>query len=180
MTDLLDPGIVGLRAPSLAALVRAVTAAAGSASAAEALPALAEAAKAVSGAEIALIRALEDGGERLEAVAVAAPRALAAELYGTVLSAAELPQASSDDLDRAPAVVRRIAARAGATHVLLVPARAEGSVVSLELFGAGEPFAPEQRLAAELCAAHAALVLRALCDLQRRLLARASGPGARR
>lgn len=161
VTSLLDPGDVRLGAPSLAALVRAVTAAAGSASASDALRGLAEAARAVSGAEIALVRALEDGGERLEAVAVAAPPALAAELYGTVLPAAELPREPLDDLARAPAAVRRIAAHAGATHLLLVPARVDRCAVSVELLRAGEPFGPEERLAAELCAAQAALVLRA-------------------
>ena len=156
-----DSRDVRLGAPSLAALVRAVTAAAGSATASDALRALAEAAQAVSGAEIALVRALDVGGKRLEAVAVAAPRALAAELYGTVLPAAELPEAPLDDLARAPAVVRRVAEQTGATHLLLVPGRANGTAVSLELLRSGEPFAAEQRLAAELCAAQAALVLRA-------------------
>ena len=157
----LDAQDVRLRAPSLAALVRAVTAAAGSASASEALLGLAEAAQAVAGAEIALVRADDGSGERLEAVAVAAPRALAAELYGTVLPAAELPQAPLDDVAQAPAPLRRIAERTGATQLLLVPARVEGCVVSVELFRSGEPFDAEQRLAAELCAAQVALVLRA-------------------
>jgi serine phosphatase RsbU (regulator of sigma subunit) len=161
VASLLDSGDVRLGAPSLAALVRAATAAAGSASASDALRALAEAAQTVSGAEIALVRALDDDGERLEAVAVAAPRALAAELYGTVLPGAELPPAPLDELARAPAAVRRIAEHVGATRLLLVPARVQGHVVSVELFRAGEPFGPEQRLAAELCAAQAALVLRA-------------------
>ena len=161
MTSLLDSGDVRLGAPSLAALVRAVTAAAGSATASDALRALVEGAQTVSGAEIAVVRALEDGGERLEAVAVAAPRALAAELYGTVLPAAELPQAPVDDLTKAPVAVRRIAERTGATCLYLAPARADGCAVSVELLRAGEPFGPEQRLAAELCAAQAALVLRA-------------------
>jgi serine phosphatase RsbU (regulator of sigma subunit) len=156
-----DSRDVRLGASSLAALVRAVTAAAGSARASDALRALAEAARAVSGTEIALIRALDDDGERLEAVAVAAPRAFAAELYGTVLPAEELPQAPLDDLARAPAAVRRIAERAGATHLLLVPVRTSGCAVSVELLRSGEPFDAEQRLAAELCAAQAALVLRA-------------------
>jgi serine phosphatase RsbU (regulator of sigma subunit) len=57
--------------------------------------------------------------------------------------------------------VRRVAEQAGATRLLLVPARANGSAVSLELLRSGEPFGAEQRLAAELCAAQAALVLRA-------------------
>jgi serine phosphatase RsbU (regulator of sigma subunit) len=156
-----DPREIRLGASSLAALVRAVTVAAGSASAADALRALADAAQAASGAEIALVRALDDDGERLEAVAVAAPRALAAEIYGTVLPAAELPPASLHDLVRAPAAVRRTAELSGATQLLLVPARADGFAVSLELLRSGAPFNAEQRLAAELCAAQAALVLRA-------------------
>ncbi len=163
MTGLLDIDSKDSRlgAPSLAALVHAVTAAAGSTSASDALRALAEAAQAASGAEIALVRALDDGGERLEAVAVAAPPALAAELYGTVLPAAELPQEPLDDLSRAPAAVRRIGEHTGATRLFLVPARADGYAVSLELFRSGEPFGAEQRLAAELCAAQAVLLLRA-------------------
>src|SRR6185312_5503554 len=52
-----DPTDARLRAPSLAALVRAVTAAGGSPTAADALVALAKAAQAVAGAEIALVRA---------------------------------------------------------------------------------------------------------------------------
>jgi hypothetical protein len=51
----------------------------------EALQALAEAARAVCAAEIALLRAPDETGERLEAVAVSASEALAAELEGTVL-----------------------------------------------------------------------------------------------
>ena len=152
---------VRLRAPSLASLVRAVTAAAGAVTSADALRALAEAAQAVTGAEVALVRALDDGAERLETVAVAAPEALAAELYGTVLPAAELPAAPIDELAQAPTAVRRIAERAGATRLLLVPARADGYAASVELFRSGEAFGAEQRLGAELCAAQAALILRA-------------------
>src|SRR5579884_3109431 len=163
MTSLLgvDSRDVRLRAPSLAALVRAVTTAARAASSADALRALAEAAQAVSGAEIALVRALDPGGERLEVVAIAAPRTLAAELYGTVLPAAELPEAPVDALERAPAGLRQIAERTGATQLLLVPSRADGHAASVELLRSGEPFGAEQRVAAELCAAQAALVLRA-------------------
>jgi len=152
---------VRVGASSLAALVRAVTAAAGATNAPDALRALAEAAQAVSGAQIALIRALDDSGERLEAVAIAAPRTLAAELYGTVLPVAELPEVPVDDLARAPAAVRRLAEHTGATRLLLVPGRAEGCAVSVELLRAGDAFGAEQRIAAELCAAQAVLLLRA-------------------
>jgi serine phosphatase RsbU (regulator of sigma subunit) len=156
-----DPREVRVPAPSLAALVRAVATAAVAESAADALRALAEAAQTVTGADVALVRAPDAGGERLEAVAVAAPRALAAELEGTSLSAAELPDGTLDDLAQAPPAVSRIAKRVGATDFLLVPARANGFVVSVELFRSGEPLRAGQRLAAELCAAQAALVLRA-------------------
>src|SRR5437870_8927080 len=109
-----DASETRVSAQSLAALVRALATAAVAASASDALRALAEAAQAVSGAEIVLVRALDEGGERLEAVAVAASRALAAELYGTVLPAAQLPEAPLDHLAQAPAAVRRIAERTGA------------------------------------------------------------------
>jgi serine phosphatase RsbU (regulator of sigma subunit) len=156
-----DASDVRVPAPSLAALVRAVATAAVATGSSDALRALADAARAVSGADVALVRSVDAARERLEAVAVAAPRTLAAELEGTVLSAGELPDAPIDDLARAPAVVRRTAERVGATRLLLVPARANGHAISLELYGSGEPFGAEQRLAAELCAAQAALVLRA-------------------
>jgi serine phosphatase RsbU (regulator of sigma subunit) len=157
----LDSRDTRLTASSLAGLVRAATVAVGAESAADALWALVEATRAVSGAEIALIRALDQSGERLEAVAVAGPRTLAAELYGTALPAADLPEALLDDLARAPAAVRRVAEHTGATNLLLVPARADDQAVSVELFRSGEPFGAEQRVAAELSAVQAALVLRA-------------------
>ena len=144
-------------APSLAAFVRAVSTAALAGTASEALRALAEAAQTVTGADVALVRALDSEGERLEALAVAAPHALAAELEGTVLPVAELPEATLDELSQAPPAVRRIAERIGATQLLLVPARANGVAVSVELFRSGEPLRAGQRLAAELCAAQAAL-----------------------
>ncbi len=68
--------------------------------------------------------------------------------------------------------MRRIAERIGATQLLLVPARANGCTVSVELFRSGEPFGAEQRLAAELCAAEAALILRAVAGGDASSLAR--------
>ena len=163
MSSLLDLDSRDVRVPSptLAALVRAVAAAAASTSSSEALHTLAGAARAVSGAEIALVRALDDRTARLEAVAVAAPQTLAAEFEGTALPVAELPDAPVDELARAPAALRRIAERTGTTQLLMVPARADGAAVSVELLRSGEAFGAEERLAAELCAAHAVLVLRA-------------------
>ncbi len=156
-----DPALVRVPAPALAALVRAVAVAGTADTSSEALRALAGAARTATGAHVALVRVLEGEGGQLEAVAVAGPPALAAELDGTTLPLAELPGAPLESLEHAPAAVRRAAGRAGASRLLLVPARAGGRAVSLELFRSGDPFAPEQRLAAELCAAHAVLVLRA-------------------
>src|SRR5438067_4966885 len=122
---LIDPAPARVPASSLAALVRAVSAAAAAATGAEALRALADAARSVTAAEIAVVRIPDDSGERLEAAAVAAPTALAAELEGTVLPLAELPAAAVDDLARAPDAARRAAERAGATQLLLLPAVAD-------------------------------------------------------
>jgi serine phosphatase RsbU (regulator of sigma subunit) len=158
VSSLLD---VRVPAPSLAILVRAVSAAAASTSPSAALRVLADAARAVTSAHVAVIRGPERSEERLEAVAVAAPQTVAAELEGGLLPTAELPEALLDDLSRAPAATRRLADRVGASALLLIPVRADGIAVSLELFRSGEPFGAEQRLAAELCAAQAALVLRA-------------------
>jgi serine phosphatase RsbU (regulator of sigma subunit) len=152
---------VRVPAPSLAILVRAVSAAAAATSSSAALRVLADGARAVSSAHVAVIRAPGLSQERLEAIAVAAPQTLAAELEGTALPADELPDAPIAELARAPAATRRLAGRVGASNLLLVPVRADGVAVSLELFRSGEPFGLEERLAAELSAAHAALVLRA-------------------
>jgi serine phosphatase RsbU (regulator of sigma subunit) len=163
VSTVLDVDSRGVRVPalSLAALVRAAATAAVAEGSSEALLAIAEAARAVAGADVALVRALDLSGERLEALAVAGPETLAAELEGTAFPAAELPLAPLGELAQAPAAVRRTAQRTGATRLILVPVRADGRAVSLELLGSGEPFSPEQRLAAELSAAQAALVLRA-------------------
>ncbi|MGH3008767.1 MAG: SpoIIE family protein phosphatase [Gaiellaceae bacterium] len=155
-----DSALVRVPASSLAALVRAVSAAAGAASAADALRELAEAARVVTGADVALVRIPDESGEWLEAVAVAASESLAAVLDGTGLAVADFPAAPVDDLALAPAAVRRAAERSGATNFFLAPAAAEDCGVSLELLRTGEPFGPEERFAAELCAAHALLVLR--------------------
>jgi serine phosphatase RsbU (regulator of sigma subunit) len=161
VTTLLEPRDARLGAASLAALVRAVAGSAGATDASDALRTLAEAAQAVSGADIALVRALDDTATRLEAVAVAGPLTRAAELYGTGIHASELPLDTLDERAQTPAAVQRIAERTGATSFLLAPARADGYAVSVELYRAGESFGAEQRLVAELCAAHAVLVLRA-------------------
>jgi serine phosphatase RsbU (regulator of sigma subunit) len=153
------PASARLPAASLAALVRAVSLAAVAATRAEALSEIADVARSLTGAEVALVRVPVEDGAALEAVAVAGPATLAAELAGTTVSVAELPESSLDDLARAPAATRRAAALAGASELFLV--RAGDAGVSLELLRVGDPFSPDERLAAELCAAQALLVLRA-------------------
>ena len=149
----------GVRVEALAALARAVASAAGRPTLAGALDDVAEAARTVSGADLAIIRI--PSGDGLEAVAVAGPAALAAELEGTRLLADELPETTVAKLDRLPAAVRRAAGRAGARAVLLVPLRADGLAASLELYRAGAAFTELERLSTELAGGLAALVLRA-------------------
>ena len=116
-------------------------------------------ARSITGADVTLVRIPVDDAAALEAAAVAGPPTLAAELYGTRISAAELPANALDDLDHAPLATRRAAALAGASELFLVVGSEES--VSLELLRTGDAFSSEERFAAELCAAQAVLVLRA-------------------
>ena len=93
----------------LAALARAVASAAQATSLEAALEALVEAAVGVSGADVAVVRVCAAGSERFEAVAVAGPAGLAAELEGTFVPADEMPRQQVDLLDDAPAAVVRAA-----------------------------------------------------------------------
>jgi len=148
----------GTELDGVAALSRAALAAAGRPTLAEALLEIAEAARELAAADVALVRV--EGGGLLEAVAVAGPSALAAELEGTTLPPGELPQSTLADLAAAPAAVRRTAARAAARSALVVPLDLGGAVGSLELYRSGAQFAPAERVAAELAAAHVVLVQR--------------------
>ncbi|MDX6481232.1 MAG: hypothetical protein QOG85_1742 [Gaiellaceae bacterium] len=152
------PASARLPAVSLAALVRAVSAAAVAGTCAEALSEIAGAARAVAGADVALVR-IPAGNAELETAAVAGPGTLAAELVGTRVAIADLPVSALDALDRAPAATRRAAELAGASELFLVVAGEAG--LTLELLRAGDPFSSEERFAADLCAAQALLVLRA-------------------
>jgi len=144
----------------LTALARALTAAAESEELAGALDELAEAARIVAGADVGLVR-VRTTGDRLEAVAVAGPPALAAEIEGMQLPAGDIPDIPVQSLARAPEAVRRTARRAGARAVLLFPIAVDGSQATLELYRASSQFSTAEALAAELAAANAALVLRA-------------------
>jgi serine phosphatase RsbU (regulator of sigma subunit) len=154
-------GASGVPLDALAALAAAVAAAAQRPALAGALDELADAARIVSGAEVALVRVLRPESERFETVAVAGPAALAAELEGTSLPAADVPEETVDELAAAPAEVRRAAGRAAARSLLLVPVRTDGPTATLELYRAGGRFTAAERLGAELAAGYAALMLRA-------------------
>lgn len=144
---------------ALATLADAVVDAAQQPALAGALDALAGAAREIARADVALVRVLADG--RYDALAVAGPPALAAELSGTYLPEAEAPQERLDVLSEAPESVQRAAARAAARSLLLIPLHGEGTAATLELYRAGAAFSAAERIAAELAAGHVALVLRA-------------------
>jgi serine phosphatase RsbU (regulator of sigma subunit) len=154
-----DRRVRGISVDGLAFLARAIAAAAQRSTLADALADVANAARVVARADLVLVRI--PVADRLEAVAVAGQPALAAELEGTHLPAAELPRAILTTLADAPGPVRHAASRAAADSVLLVPIRGAGTTGSLEAYRAGADFSEGERLAAELAASHAALVLRA-------------------
>ena len=141
------------------ALARALASAALRPTLAGALGDLAEAARVLAGADVAVVRV--PAGDRLEALAVAGPGTLAAELEGTHLPVAELPRSTLTELADAPQAVRRAASRAAARSALVVPVAVGDAHASLELYRAGPSFTPEEVTAAELAAAQAALVVRA-------------------
>ena len=150
---------MGLSIDGLTVLARALAAAAQRSTLGGALADVANAARVVARADLVVVRIPVEA--RLEAVAVAGPPALAAELEGTHLPAGELPQATLTSLADAPGAVRHAASRAAADALLLVPIRANGTAASLELYRVGQDFSEAERLGAELAAHHAALVLRA-------------------
>jgi serine phosphatase RsbU (regulator of sigma subunit) len=154
-------GASGVPADALAALAGAVAAAAQRPALAGALDELADAARTVCGADLALLRTRTAGSGRFQTAAVAGPAALAAELEGTSLDAAEAPERTLDSAAGAPEAVRHAAARAAAGSLLVVPVRTDGTTGTLELYRSGAPFTAAERLGAELAAACAGLVLRA-------------------
>jgi len=132
------------------------------------LLALVRAVSLAAGAEIGLARLCDARGEALVARAVHAESpALSAQLEGTRLPAAELGReelafASAPGDPTAPPTLRRAAARAGATAVLVVPVEADGEIVaSLELLRSGLPFSLRERALARVAAAHLAAAVRA-------------------
>ncbi len=153
-------GAAGVSVEALAELARALSDASTQPSRAGALSLLADAARWATAADVAIVR-VQCAADRLEAVAVAGPSTLAAELEGTRLPLVDLPVAAVDDLAAAPACVRHAAERAAAGAVLILPVRRDGDAVSLELYrGVGE-FDQSERLVADIAAAQIVFALRA-------------------
>jgi serine phosphatase RsbU (regulator of sigma subunit) len=114
-------------------------------------------------ADVVAARVADRGGDTAEAVAVAThSEALTAELSGSRVLLAELPQHEETDPERMPPGVRRAAERAGASALVLLPVHVDGRVCgSLELMRAGAAFDDSERRLARLAAGQAALAIRA-------------------
>jgi serine phosphatase RsbU (regulator of sigma subunit) len=148
----------------LGALVAAGRRIAGETSLDGALSTLADAAAAAAGAEVAVVRVLDETGRSLRAGAIAARSdTVAAELVGSSFSLLELPVEETADSSLVPEPVRAAAARVQADAILLVPIWAEGRPIgSLELMRAGTAFSEEEIAIARLAAAQLGLALLAL------------------
>jgi serine phosphatase RsbU (regulator of sigma subunit) len=125
-----------------------------------ALRAVADGAAAASGADVALVRVADPGGDlRLRAVS-ARSRTIAAELEGSRFRAAELPGDELADLEALPVAVRAAAERIRANAVLLLPVWIAGHpAASLELMRDGEEFGVEEATLARVAAAQLSLAL---------------------
>ncbi len=147
----------GIAIDALSALARAAVQAAGRPSLDRALQDVASAAHLGTGSEIAVVRVLDPASGRLEAVAVAGPAPLAAELHGDAISSDGLTEERVELLADAPPGIHRTAQRAGAGQVLVVPIH---GAATLEVY-ASTAFTVADELVVELAGGLAALVLRA-------------------
>ncbi|TMA51133.1 MAG: GAF domain-containing protein, partial [Deltaproteobacteria bacterium] len=148
---------------ALEALAEAGAGVASARSIADALGALAEAVARGAGAEVTVVRVVDDERRYLVACAVAsASSAVAAELEGTRVPIGEVSPDEVDELEHLPAAVGRAARRARATAVLQLPIMIGDEVDgSLELLRAGVPFDESERRVARVAAVQAALAIRA-------------------
>src|SRR5919204_1704983 len=151
---------------ALGALAEAGVGIAAAESLTAALSLLAEALARATGAEAAVVRVAEGGGEHLHACGVAGTSpAVAAELEGTRLRVSDASRSEIDDLADAPETVARAARRVHATAVLQLPVSVGADLVgTIELLRAGTPFSTAERSIARLASAQAALAIRALGD----------------
>jgi serine phosphatase RsbU (regulator of sigma subunit) len=131
------------------------------------LAALARAVALAVGAQVVVVRLAEAPGGPLVARAVSAESsALAAELEGTRIGAAEIGSSETEFAaaagdPSAPAAVRRIASRAAAPIARVVPLTVDGEVVAtLELYRSGLPFGVREHALARVAAAHLVAAVR--------------------
>jgi serine phosphatase RsbU (regulator of sigma subunit) len=148
---------------SLDALAEATRGLAGGGSLADALARVAEAAARGGRADLVLVRAGEARNGLVARALWARSGALAAELEGTRLAAAELESGERQyDFvrpDEAPAAVRRAALLAGADRALVVPVGAGPAAGTVELYREGEAFDEAETALARLAAAQVELAL---------------------
>ncbi len=129
----------------------------------EALQIVADGAARAVRADVVVARVVDEARGRLNACAVAAgSAAIAAELEGSHLALGDLPEHEEADFDRLPKGVRRVAERAHASFVVLLPVHVDGRARgSLELMRSELPFDDDERRLGRLAAAQAALAIRA-------------------
>jgi len=145
-----------LSTDALAEFAHALSSAAAQPTRAAALAGVAQAARTATDADVAIVR-VRTSPDQLEALAVSAAPALAAELEGTRMPLSELPKRVVDDLTGAPSCARRAAGRASARSLLLLPI----GEATLELYRVADRFDEPERLVAQIAGTHVTLVLRA-------------------
>ena len=145
---------------ALGALATAGRRIAGESGLSGALSTVADAAVSAAGADVAVVRTADPGGDlRLRAVA-ARSEAVEAELQGSWFTAAELPREEVDDLDELPPAVRAAAGRVHANAVHLLPVWIAGRpAASLEVMRTGDDFRLEELTLARVVAAQLSLAL---------------------
>jgi len=167
----LDGNAVEPRVRALDALARVSSLTAAGASLPEVVAAVADGAAAAAGAELVLVRVLEDGGAATLRARGLAPRdsALAAELEGSRIAVADAPTDVVRDGAGLPRAAWRAAERALATASLFVPALVGDRVVgTVELYRAGDPFDDGDVALARLAAAQLAVAVDGAAGERRR------------
>ncbi|MBD0289794.1 MAG: SpoIIE family protein phosphatase [Thermoleophilia bacterium] len=126
---------------------------------------LASAAASATGADVVVVRTSDPFGEGLVARAVFAPSAvIGAELEATRLAVRDVPadelERSTDDEGGLPRALGRAASLCGASVVRVCPVHRGGEpVATVELYRAGQHFAPAERAASRIAAAEVAVAL---------------------
>ena len=119
----------------------------------------------VVGANVVVVRLVDESGSAVARAVHAESAALRAELEGSRLSAPLVPAEPLDSRDDLPAPLRRVAEQLGAVGVLRLPVREGGAVVgSLELFRRHDGFDERERTLGLAAADEIALARRAFGD----------------